>query len=168
MKKSIFLSLFIALTAICSSCSEDDENDFRGPSLHFTVENWSYTTNNGTSAQLSGCGDKYIEKVEVPSQVTYAGKSYTVTSIGDSVFRNCRDLAWIAIPDKVTSIGDGSFASTGIAWITIPSSMTSLGDSVFANCVNLKEFIYAMRLLPLLVVVAFIWLTKVVASCMYR
>ncbi len=148
MRKSIFLSLFIALTTICSSCSDDSESGFRVPSLHFSIEDLSYTTNtNGTSAQLSGCSEKYVNKVEIPSQVTYYGKSYFITSIGDSVFRNCSYLGWIVIPEKVTSIGDGTFAYTGIGWITIPSSMTSLGDSVFAGCTNLKE-IYVRNSIP--------------------
>lgn len=148
MRKSIFLSLLIALTTICSSCSDDDESGFRVPSLHFSIEDLSYTTNtNGTSAQLSGCADKSIYQVEFPSRVTYNGKSYAITSIGDSVFRNCSYLGWIAIPDKVTSIGDGTFAYTGMGWITIPSNMTSLGDSVFAGCTNLKE-IYVRNSIP--------------------
>lgn len=148
MKNTIILTLFIALTAISSSCSDDDESGFRVPSLHFTLGDLSYTTNtNGTSAQLSGCAEKFAYEMEIPSQVTYYGKSYTVTSIGDSVFRNCSDLGWIAIPDKVTSIGDGTFAYSGMGWITIPSRMTSLGDSVFAGCANLKK-IYVRNSTP--------------------
>jgi len=149
MRKSIFLSLLIALTAICSSCSNDNVlSDLTELSLHFSVGDLSYSTNaKGSSVEMSGCADKFVYQIEFPSRVTYNGKSYAITSIGDSVFRNCSNLGWIAIPDKVTSIGDGAFAYSGIGWITIPSSMTSLGDSVFAGCTNLKE-IYVRNSTP--------------------
>ena len=45
----------------------------------------------------------------IPSTVIYNGTTYSVTSIGDNAFFNCRSLIFITIPNSVTSIGSEAF-----------------------------------------------------------
>ena len=73
-------------------------------------------------------------------------KSYvipsSVTSIGDSAFRNCDSLSEIVIPSSVTSIGDGAFfCCRSLSEIGIPSSVTSIGDHAFYDCRSLSEIV---------------------------
>ena len=66
----------------------------------------------------------------IPSSVTYNGKNYSVTSIGNSAFFNCSGFTGsLTIPNSVTSIG--RFAFEGCSGFTgslnIPNSVTSIG-----------------------------------------
>lgn len=64
----------------------------------------------------------------------------SVTSIGDGAFASCNGLTSINIPNSVTSIGDGAFAScNGLTSINIPNSVTFMGDGVFARCKGLTS-----------------------------
>ena len=82
--------------------------------------------------------------------------------IGESAFRNCREitgiqipasvksigrrafwgdnkLASVALPEGLTSIGESAFFEcTALEGIDIPDSVTDLGDSVFSGCTALK------------------------------
>lgn len=49
--------------------------------------------------------NEYSGAVIIPSSVTYNGKIYSVTSIGELAFFNCSSLTAISIPESVTSIG---------------------------------------------------------------
>lgn len=69
------------------------------------------------------------------SQVTIPD---SVTSIGNSVFLNCKSLESVTIPDSVTSIGENAFSGcTSLTGIVIPSSMTSIGYAAFSECTSL-------------------------------
>ncbi|MBO4733582.1 MAG: leucine-rich repeat domain-containing protein, partial [Clostridia bacterium] len=64
----------------------------------------------------------------------------SVTSIGNSAFRDCTGLTSITIPDGVTSIGNYTFYDcTGLTSITIPDSVTSIGRGAFKGCTGLKS-----------------------------
>ena len=72
------------------------------------------------------------------------GTSYkipnSVTSIGDSAFRRCKNLTSITIPEGITSIGyDAFYMCSSLTSITIPNSVTSIGDGAFRRCKNLTS-----------------------------
>ena len=77
--------------------------------------------------------------IEIPKEVTFNGKTYTVIAIKDKAFRNCYNLKAITIPDSVTKIGVYAFDSCGLESATIPDSITSIGDGTFFFCNNLKN-----------------------------
>ncbi len=81
--------------------------------------------------------DTAISDIIIPSQITYRGKKYIVTSIGKNAFRNTI-LTSITIPTSVTSIGDAAFAfCRNLKNIEIPNSVTSIGASAFDGCHDL-------------------------------
>ncbi len=78
--------------------------------------------------------------IEIPSQVSNGGITYTVTEIGNSAFYNCSGLTSVTIPDSVTSIGTSAFSGcSGLTRITIGNSVTSIGSSAFSGCRALTE-----------------------------
>ena len=84
--------------------------------------------------------NEYSGNVTIPESVTYSGKTYSVTSIGNGAFDGCEGLTSVTIPSNVTSIGGSAFSNcSSLTSITIPSSVTSIGSSAFSRCSGLTS-----------------------------
>ena len=71
-------------------------------------------------------------ELTIPSYVTYLGKTYPVTRIGDYAFRACTGLKSVTIPNTVTEIRDYAFEGcTGLTFVNIPNSVTSIRAYAF-------------------------------------
>lgn len=76
--------------------------------------------------------------ISIPASVTYSGKTYSVTAIGNSAFLQCTGLTSVTIPNSVVTIAGKAFSvCTGLTSITIPNSVTTLGYHAFYNCTGL-------------------------------
>ena len=81
----------------------------------------------------NGIIDKKTNTLIAGDQTTIIPDS--VTSIGESAFRNCDALTSITIPDSVTSIGESAFRNCdALTSVTIPDSVTSIGGCAFFDC----------------------------------
>ena len=71
---------------------------------------------------------------------------YTLTTIGNSVFRNCDNLTAITIPDSVTTIEHNAFSDCdSLKSVIIPNSIATMGDGVFDWCDSLKDIYLAFN-----------------------
>ena len=82
----------------------------------FMVNGLCYNYNDdGTTVTLTyqqitnPCYVNLSGSVTIPSNVTYSGKTYTVTAISDHTFCECTGLTSVTIPNTVTSIGEIAF-----------------------------------------------------------
>ena len=99
-------------------------------SNHFTIfEGNLYTTDKRKLISYLSKGENFI----IPN---------SVTSIGNSAFKNCSSLQSVTISDSVTSIGDWAFSDcSSLQSVTIPDSVTRIGNWVFLNCSSLQSVI---------------------------
>ena len=84
--------------------------------------------------------NSYEGDVEIPSSVSYEGKSYKVTSIGYNAFYDSSDLSGVTLPETIKSIGPKAFRNCGsLAAIVLPDSVGSVGTYAFRGCDSLKS-----------------------------
>lgn len=149
------LLLFITALMLCIGAKAENTTEQVINGLRYIIhtdENYAVVTSN-----------KYNQPIIViPTSITWEGKEYPVTELGDKCFEGCTNLKSITIPSSVTSIGsycfaycshlsvitipssvtslpDNCFLISGLTSITIPSSVTSLGDWCFSGCSSLKS-----------------------------
>lgn len=102
---------------------------YSNPHTVWVAEKLDYNTWTGT----------YKGGIVIPSQITYEGSTYIVTTIGAIAFYNCQELQSVSIPNSVTLISDEAFGASGIKSIDIPESVTTIGQRAFHACKNLER-----------------------------
>ena len=82
----------------------------------------------------------YSGDVTIPSSISFGGKTYSVTSIGEYAFYNCSGLTSVNIPNSVTSIAGATFyGCSGLTSVNIPNSITSIAGATFYDCSSLTS-----------------------------
>ena len=81
--------------------------------------------------------------IEIPASVEGPdGNSYSVTSIANIAFENCKDLTALTIPNTIKSLGLSAFRGCeGLISFTIPNSVTDIGSNAFEGCIGLTSVI---------------------------
>ena len=90
------------------------------------------------SAEVTSNPNRYSGTITIPSSVTYEGKQYNVTSIGDKAFQTCYSLESVTISNGIVSIGNNAFDyCTSLTSVEIPNSVKTIGNSAFIGCAGL-------------------------------
>ena len=115
-----------------------------------SIDGFNYTLERitNTARLVSGPYGKTEGRLSIPSQLTYKGQKYSVTSIGEYAFAYRENTPSITIPNSVTSIKRCAFYHCeGLTSIVIGSGVTSINDYVFSYCDNLTDvYCYAENL----------------------
>ena len=96
MKKQVLLLIMMVLPMV--ACAYDAKIDGIDYSLNSVEKTATVTKQNYKSGDII-----------IPSEVTYNGEKYSVTSIGYESFYNCSGLTSVTIPNSVTSIDRSAF-----------------------------------------------------------
>ena len=111
-----------------------DFSTFKELTYDFMVNGICYTITGDNTVEVCENPTLYSGDLVVPISVTYDGKTYQVTGIGDYAFEGCTGLTRITIPSSVTYIGDAAFSNCGLVTLTIPNSVTTIGWFAFSYC----------------------------------
>ena len=107
-----------------------------------TIEGFYYQINgDGVSATLAGHvdGTAVAGEINIPSTISYNGKDYAVTRIGNNAFISCGSLTGhLTIPNTVTFIGENAFlACSGLTELDLGNSLDTIGPAAFYGCKGL-------------------------------
>ena len=82
----------------------------------------------------------YITDIAAWCNISFSNSSSNPLYYAHNLYLNNEPVTDLTIPNGVTSIVDGAFAScNSLITVTIPGSVTSLGPSVFSGCSNLTS-----------------------------
>lgn len=108
MKNKFAVFFFVLLFSVFCGVSVYADTDGK---LNYSVS--------GTNATITGYTKELPSEVVIPE--TIGGGKFTVTSISDYAFTNCKTLTKITVPNTVTSIGKGAFyGCTALEEMTLP------------------------------------------------
>ena len=136
--KAFRTSVAIIIALLCSVAAS--AHDFEVDGIYYNISSNYNVTVTYKGSKYNSYSNEYSDVIVIPSSVTYNGKTYSVTSIGEDAFSCCSSLTSVTIPNSVTSIGYCAFyVCIGLTSITIPNSVTSIGDYAFEGCRSLTS-----------------------------
>ena len=110
-----------------------------GAQTNFTVNTINYTTTGASTVKVA-VNANAIGKITIPETVSYAGTTYSVTSIGLQAFMNCVDLISVTLPSGITSIGSQAFyGCSNLNSINLPGGLTKIDGWAFRDCSSLTS-----------------------------
>ena len=95
----------------------------------------------GLTEVVANPSHQYKGDIVIPEAITYEGKEYTVTAIGESAFFQ-RNITSITFPNSITSVGRAAFYCCSLLdSVVLPEKVTVIGDMLFANCTSLRRVV---------------------------
>lgn len=95
----------------------------------------------GLTEVVANPSHQYKGDIVIPEVITYEGKEYTVTAIGESAFFQ-RNITSITFPNSITSVGRAAFYCCSLLdSVVLPEKVTVIGDMLFANCTSLRRVV---------------------------
>ena len=95
----------------------------------------------GLTEVVANPSHQYKGDIVIPEAITYEGKEYTVTAIGESAFSQ-RNITSITFPNSITSVGRAAFAyCNALDSVVLPEKVTVINDMAFASCEGLRRVV---------------------------
>jgi hypothetical protein len=132
----VFFRIIIVLTVIASlfftACPvENYPKNYSNSGKHGDFE-WRFYNGEMIIEKYTGTGGDVI----IPALID--GKR--VNRLNYYLFRDCRSITGITIPDGITTIEAGTFyGCSGLTNVLLPDSITIIGDTSFIYCVSLTS-----------------------------
>lgn len=150
------LSIFLLLLTVSMGAFAQASFDYNG--IGYKVISEADRT-----VEVSSSDGYAGSELKIPEMVTYSGKEYTVTRIGESLFLDNKTLTSVSIPETVKTIGSRAFeycnnltsltfegesqleqidsyafTSTGLTTVDVPASVINLGKYAFSDNTELR------------------------------
>ena len=97
---------------------------------------YNITSSSERTVALTGQTEDHTTLV-IPSEVTYNGVNYSVTSIADEAFywqyAKTNDITSLTLPESIIEIGNLAFANNRISEVNIPASVQHIGNNAFGG-----------------------------------
>ena len=97
--------------------------------------------NTSSSSGYEVHASSYSGLISIPSEITYGGKTFHVTSIEKYAFYECINLKKVILPENIQSIGMSSFTYSSIEEIDLPESISEIGEGAFSSCVQIRKIV---------------------------
>ena len=124
--------LTLSLLALLLACTHAMAQQFVANKLHYEV----ISTTDLTARLLSHQDQSLSGAVVIPSQVTYEGQRYRVTSIDVDAFAFCSKITSIELPASVNQLGTGlTFACDGVESLTVAPGNTTYDSRNGCNAI---------------------------------
>ena len=88
----------------------------------------------------------YKGNVTIADSVRFRGKTYLITSIGDSAFFGCEELDTVTFSNTIKHVGRNAFSLTNIRHINLNEGLEEIESEAFASCNKIKEFTVSKNL----------------------
>ena len=102
---------------------------------------YKVTSTTDLTAEVTALKNKNLASVKIYNAVTLGGKSYKITSVAPSAFKNNKKMKSLAVGKNVTSIGSSAFAGcTALKKVTMSAKgLKQIGSKAFSGCKNLTS-----------------------------
>lgn len=70
-------------------------------------------------------------------------KMEELTEISPAMFKDCKALKTVKLPDSVVYIAQEVFKGSGLSSYTLPKNIGTIGTEAFADCTQLKEVVFS-------------------------
>lgn len=88
---------------------------------------------NAKTARITGVNNiPSNHELQLPDQINQGGQLYTITEIGDNVFKD-KGLTSVQFGQALTKIGNYAFADNALTAVELPNSVQSIGVEAFAR-----------------------------------
>ena len=95
---------------------------------------------NTVSVTHGNIDNSYSGAVSIPNSVTYGGRTYSVSTIGDDAFRNCSSLTSVNMGNSVMNIGNYAFGNcSGLTRVSLSVYLNLIGQGAFSGCYSLSN-----------------------------
>ncbi len=119
-----------------------------GPKVVLTINDctkvgdfyYRVTSNTENSCTLLGPTSRDVVNADIPASVVINGTTYTVASVAELAFFQCKKLNKVTFPETITSVGYKSFCQSTLTSINLPTSIITIGGDAFKES-NLKTIV---------------------------